>query len=74
MFFLFLTCLDIIEDEGARIKGRRLTLSDINGVALKWKTFNGTWLSGKFTIYRYIDIYLRNSSDIMDFFFKLHNT
>lgn len=35
------------EDEGSRVKGRRITLSDINGNSLKWKPFNGTWINGK---------------------------
>lgn len=35
------------EDEGSRVKGRRITLSDINGNSLNWKPFNGTWISGK---------------------------
>ncbi|KAG4079916.1 hypothetical protein HA402_006228 [Bradysia odoriphaga] len=34
------------EDEGARVKGRRLTLSDINGNGLRWKPFNGSWING----------------------------
>lgn len=39
------------EDEGSRVKGRRITLSDINGNSLKWKPFNGTWVNGKEKIY-----------------------
>lgn len=35
-----------IEDEGSRIKGRRITLSDIIGNGLKWKSFNGSWING----------------------------
>lgn len=35
------------EDEGQRVKGRRMTLSDINGNGLKWRPFNGTWINGK---------------------------
>lgn len=35
------------EDEGSRVKGRRISLSDINGNSLNWKPFNGTWISGK---------------------------
>lgn len=35
------------EDEGSRIKGRRITLSDINSNSLKWSPFNGTWINGK---------------------------
>lgn len=38
------------EDEGARFKGRRVTLSDVNGNGLKWKQFNGTWINGKRTV------------------------
>lgn len=34
------------EDEGSRVKGRRITLSDINGNSLKWKPFNGSWING----------------------------
>ncbi|KAJ6637363.1 Inactive dipeptidyl peptidase 10 [Pseudolycoriella hygida] len=40
------------EDEGTRIKGRRLTLSDINGSGLRWKPFNGTWISDGELVYR----------------------
>ena len=40
-------CFSCTEDEGSRVKGRRITLSDINGNSLKWKPFNGTWISGK---------------------------
>lgn len=28
------------------MKGRRLTLSDVNGNGLRWRPFNGTWISG----------------------------
>lgn len=35
------------EDEGSRIKGRRITLSDINSNFLEWKPFNGSWINGK---------------------------
>lgn len=34
------------EDEGSRIKGRRITLGDVIGNGLKWTSFNGTWLNG----------------------------
>lgn len=34
------------EDEGQRVKGRRLTLADVNGPALQWRTFNGSWIQG----------------------------
>lgn len=44
---LFLT-----EDEGSRIKGRRITLSDINSNSLKWSPFNGTWINGKSSAYQ----------------------
>ncbi len=37
----------IAEDEGARVRGRRLTLSDVNGNGLRWRPFNGTWINGK---------------------------
>ncbi|XP_037906971.1 inactive dipeptidyl peptidase 10 isoform X2 [Hermetia illucens] len=40
------------EDEGARIKGRRMTLSDITGKSLRWKPFNGTWSNDVELIYR----------------------
>lgn len=35
------------EDEGSRIKGRRMSLSDINGNGLKWRPFNGSWINGE---------------------------
>lgn len=35
------------EDEGSRIKGRRLALSDVIGNSLQWKPFNGSWINGK---------------------------
>lgn len=34
------------EDEGSRVKGRRITIPDITGIGLKWKPFNGTWING----------------------------
>lgn len=40
------------EDEGARVKGRRLTLNDVNGNGLKWKPFNGTWINDGDLVYR----------------------
>lgn len=40
------TWISPTEDEGARVKGRRLTLSDVNGNGLRWKPFNGTWING----------------------------
>lgn len=49
------------EDEGLRIRGRRLQLSDILGKSLQWKSFNGTWISGKFALilfnFNFNDIY-----------------
>lgn len=50
IFFRFFLCAHPhtrAEDEGSRVKGRRITLSDINGNSLNWKPFNGTWISGK---------------------------
>lgn len=48
MLYIFLSkFFPYAEDEGSRVKGRRITLSDINGNSLKWKPFNGTWISGK---------------------------
>lgn len=35
------------EDEALRLKGRRMTLSDVIGKSLKWQPFNGTWLNGE---------------------------
>ncbi|XP_055300949.1 inactive dipeptidyl peptidase 10 isoform X4 [Sitodiplosis mosellana] len=40
------------EDEGSRIKGRRITLADINGNTLKWKPFNGSWINDHELVYR----------------------
>ncbi|XP_031634021.1 dipeptidyl aminopeptidase-like protein 6 isoform X2 [Contarinia nasturtii] len=40
------------EDEGSRVKGRRLTLGDINENTLKWKAFNGSWISDYELVYR----------------------
>lgn len=34
------------EDEGLRIRGRRILPSDILGRSLQWKPFNGTWSNG----------------------------
>lgn len=49
IFHFFFVAHDLFaEDEGSRIKGRRITLSDINGNALEWRPFNGTWISGKY--------------------------
>lgn len=45
------------EDEGSRIKGRRITLSDINSNSLKWSPFNGTWINGESWVYRNKYIY-----------------
>ncbi|KAJ6648221.1 Inactive dipeptidyl peptidase 10 [Pseudolycoriella hygida] len=42
----------ITEDEGARVRGRRLTLSDIHGNILRWRPFNGTWISDVGLVYR----------------------
>lgn len=41
-FFFFISV-----DEGQRIKGHRLVLSNISSNELKWNPFNGTWISGK---------------------------
>lgn len=57
---------DIIEDEAARVKGRRLTLSDINGNGLRWKPFNGTWMNGN-----YFNSRVLFNSDIKSQFFFL---
>ncbi|XP_037937726.1 dipeptidyl aminopeptidase-like protein 6 [Teleopsis dalmanni] len=40
------------EDEGLRIRGRRLILSDIISKSLQWKPFNGTWSSDVELIFR----------------------
>ncbi|XP_037032267.1 inactive dipeptidyl peptidase 10-like isoform X3 [Bradysia coprophila] len=40
------------EDEGARVRGRRLTLSDVNGNGLRWRPFNGTWINDGELIFR----------------------
>ncbi|KAH8373231.1 hypothetical protein KR009_008032 [Drosophila setifemur] len=40
------------EDEGLRIRGRRMLPSDILGKSLQWKPFNGTWSNGRELIYR----------------------
>ncbi|XP_017056243.1 inactive dipeptidyl peptidase 10 isoform X2 [Drosophila ficusphila] len=40
------------EDEGLRIRGRRMLPSDILGRSLQWKPFNGTWSNGRELIYR----------------------
>lgn len=36
------------EDEGLRIRGRRMLPSDILSRSLQWKPFNGTWSNGGF--------------------------
>ncbi|KAH8298396.1 hypothetical protein KR018_008979 [Drosophila ironensis] len=40
------------EDEGLRIRGRRMLPSDILGRSLQWKPFNGTWSNGRELVYR----------------------
>lgn len=35
------------EDEGSRVKGRRIALLDLSGKELTWNPFNGTWINGK---------------------------
>lgn len=35
------------EDEGSRVKGPRISLSDVIGNSLEWKPFNGSWINGK---------------------------
>ncbi|XP_046802103.1 venom dipeptidyl peptidase 4 isoform X1 [Lucilia cuprina] len=40
------------EDEGLRIRGSRLTLSDILGKRFQWKPFNGTWHSDTELVFR----------------------
>ncbi|XP_017030377.1 inactive dipeptidyl peptidase 10 [Drosophila kikkawai] len=40
------------EDEGLRIRGRRILPSDILGRSLQWKPFNGTWSNGRELVYR----------------------
>lgn len=45
--FLFFVIFHGAEDEGLRIRGRRITLSDIIGNGLKWRGFNGSWINGK---------------------------
>ncbi|XP_034662101.1 inactive dipeptidyl peptidase 10 [Drosophila subobscura] len=40
------------EDEGLRIRGRRMLPSDILGKSLQWKPFNGTWSNEHELIYR----------------------
>lgn len=37
------------EDEALRLRGVRLTLSDILSKRLQWKPFNGTWHSGRYS-------------------------
>lgn len=37
------------EDEGLRIRGRRMLPSDILSRSLQWKPFNGTWSNGGFS-------------------------
>lgn len=41
----------LLEDEALRLRGVRLTLSDILSKRLQWKPFNGTWHSGMYTFY-----------------------
>lgn len=46
---IFNKCISLYsfaEDEGSRIKGRRLTIPDVIGNGLKWKPFNGSWING----------------------------
>lgn len=45
----FFQCGLFVEDEGNRVKGRRITLSDITGNTLQWKPFNGSWINGEAT-------------------------
>ncbi|KAL7743376.1 hypothetical protein ACLKA6_008353 [Drosophila palustris] len=40
------------EDEGLRIRGRRMLPSDILGKSLQWKPFNGTWSNDRELVYR----------------------
>ncbi|XP_030378827.1 inactive dipeptidyl peptidase 10 isoform X2 [Scaptodrosophila lebanonensis] len=40
------------EDEGLRIRGRRMLPSDILGKSLQWKPFNGTWSNDYELVYR----------------------
>ncbi|XP_017869836.1 PREDICTED: inactive dipeptidyl peptidase 10 [Drosophila arizonae] len=40
------------EDEGLRIRGRRMLPSDILSKSLQWKPFNGTWSNDHELIYR----------------------
>ena len=44
-------CILPPEDEGLRIRGRRLLLSDILGKSLQWKSFNGTWINGEYSFH-----------------------
>lgn len=51
MLIIIIIILNFVaEDEGSRIKGRRMTLSDINGNGLKWRPFNGSWINGNLHI------------------------
>ncbi|XP_017851736.1 inactive dipeptidyl peptidase 10 isoform X2 [Drosophila busckii] len=40
------------EDEGLRIRGRRMLPSDILSKSLQWKSFNGTWSNDNELVYR----------------------
>ncbi|XP_023035131.1 inactive dipeptidyl peptidase 10 isoform X2 [Drosophila willistoni] len=40
------------EDEGLRIRGRRMLPSDILGKSLQWRPFNGTWSNDNELVYR----------------------
>ncbi|XP_055910172.1 inactive dipeptidyl peptidase 10 isoform X1 [Eupeodes corollae] len=40
------------EDEGSRIRGRRMVLSDVIGNSLEWKTFNGSWINDVELVFR----------------------
>lgn len=51
-------------DEGQRIKGHRLVLSNISSNELKWNPFNGTWISGK--IFSYIFSKIKTVEGIKD--------
>ncbi|XP_055685004.1 inactive dipeptidyl peptidase 10 isoform X2 [Lutzomyia longipalpis] len=40
------------EDEGNRIKGHQISISDILSGRLKWRPFNGSWISDTELVYR----------------------
>ncbi|GAB0091286.1 inactive dipeptidyl peptidase 10 [Sergentomyia squamirostris] len=40
------------EDEGNRIKGHQISISDILSGRLKWRPFNGSWISDSEMVYR----------------------